>query len=71
MPVVDTFWVDKQTFLLLKAEQNAGPEGTIVYEVTSVAYDPSLPNSLIQYTPPGGAELLPSPVDIKRALQGR
>jgi outer membrane lipoprotein-sorting protein len=68
--VSDTFWIDKETFVALKAEQNVGPKGTTVYEVSSVAYDITLADSLFQYTPPAGARQLSDPAAVKQALAG-
>ena len=66
--VVDSFWIDKETFVPLKVEQNYGPKGTSIYEVTSVSYDVTLPDSLFQYVPPPNAQVLAGPADIKKTL---
>jgi hypothetical protein len=66
--VSDKFWIDKQTFVTLKAEQNIGLKGTSVYEVSSVAYDITLADSLFQYAPVAGAHLLSDPSAIKQTL---
>jgi hypothetical protein len=66
--VSDKFWIDKQTFVTLKAEQNIGLKGTSVYEVSSVAYDITLADSLFQYAPVAGAHLLSDPAAIKQTL---
>ena len=66
--VVDSFWIDKDTFVPLKVEQNYGPKGTIIYQVTNVAYDVTLPDSLFQYVPPSGAQALSGPAEIKKTL---
>jgi len=69
--VVDTFWIDKQTFVPLKAEQSLGPKGTSRYEVTRVEFDPPIPDSMFQFTPPSGADVLPDPASLKQILANR
>lgn len=48
--------VDRETFLLLRNE-TADPAGRLVsrYEVTSIEYNVSIPDSVFTYTPPPGA----------------
>ena len=69
--VVDTFWIDKQTFVPLKAEQSLGPKGTSQYEVTSVQFDLAIPETTFQFTPSSGAEMLPDPAALKQILANR
>jgi hypothetical protein len=69
--VVDTFWIDKQTFVPLKAEQNLGPKGTSRYEVTSVEFEVAIPDTMFQFTPPSGADVLPNPAALKQILATR
>jgi hypothetical protein len=69
--VVDTFWIDKQTFVPLKAEQNLGPKGTSRYEVTSAEFDLPIPDSMFQFTPPPGADVMPDPSSLKQILANR
>src|SRR5215470_17767371 len=69
--VVDTFWIDKQTFVPLKAEQSLGPKGTSHYEVTSVQFDVVIPETTFQFTPPSGADMLPDPAALKQILANR
>ena len=69
--VVDTFWIDKQTFVPLKAEQSLGPKGTSRYEVTSVEFDLPIPDGMFKFTPPPGAEMLPDPASLKQILASR
>jgi hypothetical protein len=54
--VVDTFWIDRETFVPLKAEQNLGPEGSGQSEVTSVEFDVALPDTTFPATPPSGRQ---------------
>ena len=67
-PVTDTFWIDKETFVLLKADQTGSPKGARMYEVTSITYDSAIAPSVFQYTPPAGARVLENPGAIKQAL---
>jgi outer membrane lipoprotein-sorting protein len=69
--VVDTFWIDKQSFVPLKAEQNLGPKGTSQYEVTSVEFDLPIPDGMFKFTPPSGADVLPDPASLKQILANR
>ncbi|MBV9895649.1 MAG: hypothetical protein JO020_15910 [Chloroflexi bacterium] len=66
--VVDTFWIDKETFVPLKAVQSLGPKGSSTYEVSSVEYNVALSDSLFQYTPPPGAQQLADAAAIKQRL---
>ena len=66
--VVDTFWIDKQTFVPLRAEQTNGIKGSTVYEVASVTYDVTLPDTTFQYAPPAGAQHLSDPATLKETL---
>jgi outer membrane lipoprotein-sorting protein len=70
-PVIDTYWIDKQTFVLLRAEQNLGPKGTSVYEVSSASFGISVPDSTFDFAPVPGAHMLASAADIKRTLAAR
>lgn len=62
--IFDTFdgrqvlWVDAETFFPLKMQQY-GPNGTagLGYTMTSIAYNPTLPDGLFTYIPPPGAEV--------------
>ncbi len=49
-PETATFWVDAQTFLLLKSEERSS-KGILRYEVTRVDYDVDVPGALFS-TPP-------------------
>jgi outer membrane lipoprotein-sorting protein len=69
--VVDTFWIDKQTFVPLRAEQSLGPKGTSRYEVTRVEFDLPFSDSMFQFTPPSGADMLPDPASLKQILANR
>jgi outer membrane lipoprotein-sorting protein len=69
-PLTDTFWIDKETFVPLRAQQNLGPKGTSTYEVTQVTYDLTLADSLFEFEPPQGAHVLADPGAIKQALAG-
>jgi hypothetical protein len=69
--VVDTFWIDKQTFVPLKAEQSLGPKGSSRYEVTRVEFDLPIPDSMFQFTPPSGADVLPDAASLKQILANR
>lgn len=69
--VVDTFWIDKQTFVPLKAEQSLGPKGVSTYEVSSIEYDVSLPPATFDFNPPPGAQMLSDPAAIKQKLAQR
>jgi outer membrane lipoprotein-sorting protein len=69
--VVDTFWIDKQTFVPLKAEQNLGPKGASQYEVTRVEFDLPIPDGMFKFTPPSGADVLPDLASLKQILANR
>lgn len=51
-----TVWVDTQTFLPLKTETKA-TDGTVLdrYEVTSITYNVTIPDSTFTYSPPANA----------------
>jgi outer membrane lipoprotein-sorting protein len=54
-PGAITVWVDKQTFLPLKADRTYLDGGAMHFVVTQVAYNVTLPDSTFAYAPPPGA----------------
>lgn len=52
-------WVDKETFLPLKTEQQDGAGGlAYVYEVTQIAFGGEIPGSTFNYTTPDGSPVV-------------
>jgi hypothetical protein len=66
-----TVWVDRETFLPLKAENRSG-DGTLIYgyDVTEIQVGGDIPAAAFAYTPPAGAQVtdVTTAVDAKRAL---
>ena len=52
----------------LRAEQSNGIKGSTVYEVSTVTYDITLPDSTFQYVPPARAQHLSDPAAVKEAI---
>lgn len=67
-PVVDTLWIDKQSFLPLKAIRNLGPKGTSVYEVARLDLNTPIAPDTFSYTPPATAQTFASPMEMKLRL---
>lgn len=67
-PVTDQFWIDKETFVVLRSEENYGPKGVRQYEVKSITYGVMLAPSTFQYTPPAGVRVLADMAAVKQAL---
>jgi len=56
---VNRMWVDTQTFFFLKEEHDY-PDGTLKFrrEVTAIAYNIPIPDSVFAYVPPPGATII-------------
>ena len=68
----DQFWVDQQTFLLLRAEEHLhsdriGDE-VATYQVTDVAYNVPTSDDLFTYAPTPATRIVASPQELKDAL---
>jgi hypothetical protein len=66
--VVDTFWIDKATYIVLKVQFEGNPKGERVYEVTSITYDANIPDSTFRYTPAAGTRVVAGPDELKQLL---
>lgn len=71
-----TMWIDKETFFFLKSE-NYNPNGTLMsrQEVTEIAYNITIPESVFAYSPPPGVhitrvtDLRPRPYQIPESAK--
>jgi len=63
-------WVDTETFITLKTESYSGRGLVFRYEVTEFGTGIDIPDSVFEYDPPAGVEVIEarSPVDMKMAL---
>jgi hypothetical protein len=61
--------IDKQSFVVLKAQYGPSPKGTKIFEVTSIQLDPTFGSDTFSYTPPATARVFPGPAAMKMALQ--
>jgi hypothetical protein len=67
-PFEATFWIDKQTFLPLRSEEQHTPKGSLRYDVSRVEYNVQLPETLFQFAPPAGARIFSRVEDLKMAV---
>jgi len=71
-----TMWIDKETFFYLKSE-NYNPDGTLMsrQEVTEIAYNITIPDSVFAYSPPPDVhstrvtDLRPQPYQIPESAK--
>jgi len=61
--------IDKQSFVVLKAQYGPSPKGRKIFEVTSIQLDPTLGSDTFSDTPPATARVFPGPAAMKMALQ--
>jgi hypothetical protein len=64
--VVDAFWVDKATFVILKADYQGYPKGTKSFEVSSITFDAHIADSVFWFAPPAGARVFSNPAPFKQ-----